>query len=264
MFKITVVGGTSMDTKMIEQVKRDFEKYQQLNTDNRFLISEQEQIQIYPIVGNTYNTPYCWSYFPQDLWGARKVYENNPKVHYDVASSGWSFIPNIMSFRKDVVSIDIRPMKSDIEGLTFICANATNMEGIKDNSVESLSALCSIEHFGLGRYGDPIEPDAWRQALASFNRVIIPGGRLYIAVCIQINNELHFNGQRVFEPFTIIENVPDMDLLELAITDNGFYKKLIWTTKEGNCLKQQTASDFYESLKKGGIGLFEFAKRKER
>lgn len=246
---------------MIKQIEKDYQQYVALNKDERFAINKQEQIQLYAIIGNTYNTPYCWEYFPQDLWGAQKVYRHNPKVHYDVASSGWSFIPNLMSFRDNVISIDIRPMESDIKGLTFICADATNMEGIADNSIESLSALCSIEHFGLGRYGDSIDPDAWKKALTAFNRIMMPNGRLYLAVGIQLHNELCFNGQRRFEPFTVIEKLPDMELVELAITDKGYYTKLIWTEEGKENEGQIVSPDFYKYLKVGGIGLFEFRKR---
>ncbi|MCI5632381.1 DUF268 domain-containing protein [Helicobacter sp.] len=57
------------------------------------------------------------------------------------------------------------------------------MDNISSNSIESLSALCSIEHFGLGRYGDPINPSAWEEALKSFSRVIMRGGALFERSC---------------------------------------------------------------------------------
>ncbi|HHY1437048.1 TPA: DUF268 domain-containing protein [Campylobacter jejuni] len=79
------------------------------------------------------------------------------------------------------------------------------MEEIKDNSVDSLSALCSVEHFGLRRYGDPIEPDAWEKALRSFQRVLKIGGKLYFSVPIGNENRVCFNAHRVFKPETIIE-----------------------------------------------------------
>ena len=66
----------------------------------------------------------------------------------------------LLSFRKNVILIDIRPLGKEIDGLEFIKADATNLENIDDNSIESISALSSIEHFGLGRYGDEVDPEA--------------------------------------------------------------------------------------------------------
>ena len=107
------------------------------------------------------------SYFWQDLWASRKIFENNPKEHYDIGSRIDGFIAHLASFRDNVFLIDIRPLPIDIPGVHFRQADATTLDGIEDNSIESISALCSLEHFGLGRYGDPIDPDASSKAMKS-------------------------------------------------------------------------------------------------
>ena len=68
-----------------------------------------------------------------------------------------------------------------------------------DGSLESLSTLHAVEHFGLGRYGDPIHPDGWRRAAEALARVLAPGGRLYFSVPIG-RERLVFNAHRVFSP----------------------------------------------------------------
>jgi hypothetical protein len=73
-----------------------------------------------------------------------------------------------------VTVIDIRPLTSTVEGLTFMQADATDLAGIQDDSVESLSSLHAVEHFGLGRYGDPVEPDACFRAMQALVRVLQP------------------------------------------------------------------------------------------
>ncbi|WP_235852458.1 DUF268 domain-containing protein [Helicobacter vulpis] len=85
-----------------------------------------------------------------------------------------------------------------------------------DQSVESLSALCSVEHFGLGRYGDPIDPDGWRKALKSFQRVLKPGGKLYLSVPVGKENRVCFNAHRIFHPSTIIETLDQMQIKEMS------------------------------------------------
>ncbi len=114
-------------------------------------------------------------YFWQDLWAAKKVFQAQPSEHFDIGSRVDGFIAHVLSFMP-VTMIDIRPLAHEIEGLKFIQADATNLEGIPDNSLNSLSSLCAPEHFGLGRYGDPINPDACFKALQSMQRVLRGGG----------------------------------------------------------------------------------------
>ncbi len=56
--------------------------------------------------------------------------------------------------------IDVREFPSEIPRLHTSVDDATSLHQIEDESIDSMSALCSIEHFGLGRYGDPIDPEA--------------------------------------------------------------------------------------------------------
>ncbi|MCH5314142.1 MAG: DUF268 domain-containing protein, partial [Helicobacter sp.] len=106
-------------------------------------------------------------------------------------------------------------------GITYFQENATRLENIADNSIESLSALCSVEHFGLGRYGDPIEPNAWESALKSFQRVLKPKGRLYIAVPVGKEDRLCFNAHRIYKPQTIIDTLDEMRILEMSYIPNA-------------------------------------------
>jgi len=100
--------------------------------------------------------------------------------------------------------IDVRPLKSRIKGLDFIQADATELKGIKSNSIKSLSSLHAVEHFGLGRYTDPIGPDSWKKAINSLERVLAKGGKLYFSVPIG-KERLNFNAHRVFDPQTILQ-----------------------------------------------------------
>ena len=62
--------------------------------------------------------------------------------------------------------------------------DAKRLENIKDNSVESLSSLCALEHFGLGRYGDEIDPEGCFKALREMQRILRPGGGIiFIGPC---------------------------------------------------------------------------------
>ena len=103
-----------------------------------------------------------------------------------------------------------------VGGITYICENATHLSMLQDESIESLSALCSVEHFGLGRYGDPIEPDAWEKALKAFQRVLRPGGKLYFSVPIGKLDKCCFNAHRVYNPYTVINTLDKMRIVEFS------------------------------------------------
>lgn len=123
-------------------------------------------------------------YFLQDLYMAREIRKNAPKEHYDIGSRVDGFVSHLLSFRDSVAMIDIRPLPFDIPGLRFVQGDATGLETIQDGTIESLSSLHAVEHFGLGRYGDPVDPTAWKKALLSMCRVLRPGGGIiHIRTC---------------------------------------------------------------------------------
>lgn len=166
------------------------------------------------------------SYFWQDLWAARLIHHNNPNNHYDIGSRVDGFIAHLASFRNNINIIDVRPLDIQIPGITFVQGDATYLTGIRDQSVESISALCSLEHFGLGRYGDPIDPDAYYKAMKSIVRVMAPGGHAYISVPIGWEH-LEFNSCRVFYVSTIIDIFKPMKLVELAVANGREFEESV-------------------------------------
>jgi len=156
-------------------------------------------------------------YFHQDLWAARKIFAAQPTKHIDIGSRIDGFVAHLLVFMP-VEVIDIRPLANKLPGLTFIQEDATTLARFKDDSIESISSLHAIEHFGLGRYGDSVDPDACFRAMRSLARVLSPGGRLYFSVPIGIER-VEFNAHRVFSPQTILETFNDLILLSFAAVD---------------------------------------------
>ena len=185
-------------------------------------------------------------YFHQDLWASRKIYEIQPKKHIDIGSRIDGFVAHVLTFMPITV-IDVRPLKSDIPTLTFAQADATNLSGFADDSVESLSSLCAVEHFGLGRYGDLVDPDACFVVMREMARILQPGGRLYLSVPIGIER-LEFNAHRVFSPKTIIDTFKGFEIVSFAAVDD-----------EGNFRDNVKPEDFLNA--RSTFGLFEFTKR---
>ena len=145
-------------------------------------------------------------------------------------------------------------------GLTYIQADATNLENIKDSSVESLSALCSVEHFGLGRYGDDIDPMAWEKTLKAFQRVLKPNGRLYFSVPVGQKNKICFNAHRVYTPQIIIDTLDKCEILELSYIKDFDTKMCMWRENGRLQIDENMLKAIPDIQNNGVVGLFEFRK----
>lgn len=136
-------------------------------------------------------------YFHQDLLVARRIYLHNPRVHVDVGSSIAGFVAHVASFRKIEV-FDIRPMSNTVPNIRFVQADMMNPP--KDKLVEycdSLSCLHAIEHFGLGRYGDPVNYDGHLVGINNLHRILQRGGKFYLSAPIG-RQCIEFNAHRIF------------------------------------------------------------------
>ncbi len=158
------------------------------------------------------------AYFQQDLWAARRIHAVAPATHLDIGSRIDGFVGHLLAFR-DVEVIDIRRLDSPVAGLTFRQEDATSLTSIPDDSVESLSSLHAVEHFGLGRYGDPLDPTACFTAMRAMARVLAPGGHLYFSVPIG-RERVEFNAHRILDPQRVRSTFADLDLVEFSAIDD--------------------------------------------
>lgn len=136
-------------------------------------------------------------YFHQDLLVARRIFEANPALHADVGSRVDGFVAHVASFRPIHV-FDIRPIASTIPNVTFVQADM--MSPVRPELrgyCESLSCLHALEHFGLGRYGDPVNPRGDALGLENLHAMLRPGGRLYLSVPIG-PQRIEFNAHRIY------------------------------------------------------------------
>ena len=160
-------------------------------------------------------------YFLQDIHVAKHIMQEKPVRHFDVGSRVDGFISHLLAgLEGEVTIIDVRPMPIKIEHLNFIQANATNLKEIADNSIESLSSLHAVEHFGLGRYGDNVDPKACFTAMRSLQRVVKRNGKLYFSVPIGRTDAVYFNSHRIFKAQTILKIFDEMELEEFSYIHN--------------------------------------------
>lgn len=137
-------------------------------------------------------------YFHQDLLVAQFIHAAAPRRHADVGSRVDGFVAHVAAFRPIEV-FDIRPLASAHANLRFIQADLMTLDAGAITPFDSVSCLHALEHFGLGRYGDPIDPDGHLKGLANLAALTAPGGMLYLSVPIG-RPAVVFNAHRVFAP----------------------------------------------------------------
>lgn len=235
-----------------KKFNKDIETYNSLNVDKRFVIKELSPM----LTDYRQSAGNIGGYFWQDLWGARCVLRDlKPNVtHYDIGSRVDGFIAHLLSAGINVCLIDIRPLEIECSGLDFICSDATKLNEIADGSIESISALCSLEHFGLGRYNDPINPDGCFQAFRELQRVVKVGGRVYLSLPIG-NDKLLFNESRIFKVQTILDEFNKMKVVEFNVMNEKIENNNSNITIEYNCDIHKY--DDYEGKLKTGFFVLE-------
>jgi len=191
---------------------------------------------------NTVITPIEPIYFYQDLWFASHIFHRKPKIHFDIGSSIKTM--SILAQFTKIVFVDIRPPNIDVPNMEFIKGDITNLL-FANNSINSLSSICVIEHIGLGRYGDKLDQFGSEKAIMELKRVLAPKGFLYISIPVDSENKIYFNAHRAFTRDYILELFDGFEIIEEKYT---YGYNLV---------------DRYEKEKGFGTGLYIFRKRRD-
>jgi len=237
----------SLNDAVVDYFFQEANYYDKLNKRENFRFQKDK---MFPCLNDKgVNSGDTGLYFWQDLWGAMHVFQRKPEIHYDIGSRVDGFIAHLVSFNQKVCTLDIRPLRTEIPNVSFMECDATKMENIEENSIESLSALCSLEHFGLGRYGDPIDPEACFTCFKAIEKRMKKGGMFYMSVPVG-QEHVEFNAHRVFNASTIVNSFPNMKLVEYSVTGN-------------DTLERNIPIDKYDNFPERGcvfVGLFAFEK----
>lgn len=79
-----------------------------------------------------------------------------------------------------------------------------------------------VEHIGLGRYGDPLDPKGDLKAIKELKRVLSAGGNLLFVIPIGGRPRIHFNAHRIYSFSQITDYFKEFTLVEFAlITDTN-------------------------------------------
>jgi SAM-dependent methyltransferase len=135
-------------------------------------------------------------YFHQDLLVAREIYRRNPRRHLDVGSRVDGFCAPVATFRP-IEIVDIRPMPSEVPNMIYRQGDILSRELQNLGTTDSLSCLHTLEHIGLGRYGDPVDPLGHETAFRNLANLVEPGGIFYFSVPLG-PSRVEFDAHRFF------------------------------------------------------------------
>jgi SAM-dependent methyltransferase len=191
---------------------KDFFGFKKKVVNQRFALSVMD---VYPIVfEKTKTTGFDRHYVYHTSWAARKVREINPEYHTDISSS--LYFAGIVSAFVPVKFYDYRPAELVLSNFESEHADLMSLP-FADGSVESLSCLHVIEHIGLGRYGDPIDPEGDLKAIQELKRVVRPGGSLLFVVPMGREAVIQFNAHRIYTYSQVLSYFSDMELKEFSV-----------------------------------------------
>ena len=191
-------------------------------------------------------TPFDPHYFFQAAWLARRVRHARPSLHVDVGSS--VMMINVLSASAKTIFVDYRPLRVRLTNFIPLGGDIIRLP-FCTGSITSLSCLHVLEHVGLGRYGDPINPAGSLLAAKELQRVLKPDGRLFLSVPVG-RERVCFNAHRVFSSTTVRDFFPELQLKTFALVDDaGRFNE--------DVLPEAAAGLEY------GCGLFEFVKVRE-
>lgn len=166
----------------------------------------------------TAGTPFDRHYIYHPAWAARVLAQTRPDVHVDISST--LHFCSIVSAFIPVRFYDYRP--ADLQLSQFSSERADLLAlPFPSSSVASLSCMHTIEHIGLGRYGDRLDPQGDLKAIAELKRVLAPGGTLLFVVPVGAP-KIMFNAHRIYSYAQVLSYFAGYELREFALVpDRG-------------------------------------------
>ena len=197
-----------------EDFRKDFDLFNSLDTQKK-LSNQWDDIQ--PCLNDkTTVTPFDAHYIYHPAWAARIIKKINPEKHVDISST--VHFCTMLSAFVPVEFYDYRPAKLNLSNLESKQGDLNKLP-FQTESVISISCMHTIEHIGLGRYGDKIDPDGDLNAIAELQRVVAKGGNLLLVTPLG-QPALRFNAHRIYS-FEMIHNLfNDFELKNFSFIDD--------------------------------------------
>ncbi len=221
----------------------NFNKKYQLfikNIDQRFLVEKSAK----PILNEATSEQYFdRHYVYHTAWASGVLKKTKPKIHYDISS--YIYFATITSSFIPIRYYDYRPVKLDLPDIKSFHADLCSLP-FKDESIQSLSCMHTVEHIGLGRYGDNLDVKGDIKAVNELKRVLKKEGNLLFVVPVGIP-KIIFNLHRIYSYQQVMNFFKDFRLKEFVLIPDKSYveknnaKDMIFNPNPNIVKKQQYA-----------------------
>lgn len=191
----------------------------------------------------TKQTQFDAHYVYHNAWAVRTVLKIRPAIHHDISST--LYFCSTLSASLPVKFFDYRPAALTLSDLTAERCDLMQLP-FADDSIACLSCMHTVEHVGLGRYGDHLDPGGDLRAFSELQRVVAPGGDLLIVVPVG-RQKLCFNAHRIYSYDSLMKIFHGFNSLDVALV-----------TDDGRFLDTPTRDDF--DAQAYGCGCFWFRK----
>ncbi|RPI74660.1 MAG: DUF268 domain-containing protein [Desulfobacteraceae bacterium] len=179
-------------------------------------------------------------------WAARILANLKPTEHVDISS--FLYFSTLVSAFIPIRYYDLHPPRFALNGLKIEKADLIDLP-FANSSIRSLSCMHVLEHIGLGRYNDPIDPQADLKAIVELKRVLTPGGYLLLVVPIG-SPKVMFNARRVYGYQQIVSYFYPFQLVQFSLIPDD--------PRMGDFL--EGASKEFMNTQKNACGCFLFKK----
>lgn len=119
---------------------------------------------------------------------------------------------------KSITIIEYSDRKLDGVGLNYIKPHEVDEWVEKNGKFDAVFSISSYEHDGLGRYGDPLDPNGDLKAMKQLKKYLQKDGVLFLSVPIG-KDKLYFNLHRVYGQYRFPLLVEGWELIGY----NGFH-----------------------------------------
>lgn len=160
--------------------------------------------------------PFDAHYIYHTAWAARILAETRPQRHVDISSI--MYFGTILSAFIPVDYFEFRPVTLSLSNYTGKSCDLTALP-FRDMSIESLSCMHVVEHVGLGRYGDHLDPDGDLKSIEELKRVLCRGGSLLFVVPVG-QPLIVFNAHRIYSFGQVVSNFQGYTLRQFALIDD--------------------------------------------
>ena len=218
------------------------------NSTKRFPLRWKER---YPCLNdNLAFSSFDRHYVYHPAWAASIILKTKPDKHVDISST--LHFCSLLSVFIPVDYYDYRPANLCLPRLNSNRGDLLNLP-FSNDSVHSISCMHVVEHIGLGRYGDKIDPDADLKAIRELIRVLAYGGNLLFVVPVGAEPKILFNAHRIYSIEQVVGYFSELDLKEMAlIPDNAEDGGIVTSPGHEMIMRQKYA-----------CGCFWFSKKQE-